>query len=132
MLSIILNGISRITSEIQRSEFLNSKQSSSPVFVYKFKIGKSRDVHIYIPGTSLVKIIFKSYVSVLSYFLKTTKLVCLSRVIFCKEVIYFIICEQNMTIFLHNKAFYSRLFLNFFFLNVGQTLQILKLTFKTL
>lgn len=88
--------------------------------------------YIYIPGTSLVKIIFKSYVSVLSYFLKTTKLVCLSRVIFCKEVIYFIICEQNMTIFLHNKAFYSRLFLNFFFLNVGQTLQILKLTFKTL
>lgn len=62
--------------------------------------------YIYIPGTSLVKIISKSYVSVLSYFLKTTKLVCLSRVIFCKEVIYFIICEQNMTIFLHNKAFY--------------------------
>lgn len=34
--------------------------------------------YIYIPGTctSLVKIISKSYVSVLSYFLKTIKLVC--------------------------------------------------------
>lgn len=70
MLSVILNGISRITSEIQRSEFFNSKQSL--VFVDKFKIGKSRDVHIY----TLVKIISKSYVSVLSYFLKTIKLVC--------------------------------------------------------
>lgn len=32
--------------------------------------------YIYIPSTSLVKIISKSYVSVLSYFLKTIKLVC--------------------------------------------------------
>lgn len=32
--------------------------------------------YIYIPGTSLVKIISKSYVSVLRYFLKTIKLVC--------------------------------------------------------